>query len=107
VGGLGPHLWGPILFGGRKEGGGCCAPFAGAGTLSNTMFPGPRSTSVLSGNVAWVEAYLFTKWHLDPSSSIQPFGHNCMNATLLRVGIPLRTIFIPSLVVKTFTVRLH
>jgi len=37
------------------------------------------------------------------SSPIQPFGHNCRNATLLRVGIRLRTIFIPSLVVKTFT----
>jgi len=41
------------------------------------------------------------------SWSIQPFGHNCKNATLLRVGIPLRTIFIPSLVIKTFTVRVH
>ena len=30
---------------------------------------------------------------------IQPFGHTCRNATLLRVGIRLRTIFIPSLVV--------
>ena len=35
---------------GRKEGGGCCAPFAGgAGSPSNTMWPGPRSTSVPSG----------------------------------------------------------
>jgi len=33
------------------------------------------------------------------SWSIQPFGHNCSNATLLRVWIPLRTIFIRSLVV--------
>jgi len=41
------------------------------------------------------------------SSSIQPFGHNCWNATLLRVGIRLRTIFIPSLVVKTFTGCVH
>ena len=41
------------------------------------------------------------------SSSIQPFGHNCRNATLLRVGICLRTIFIPSLVVKTFTGCVH
>ena len=41
------------------------------------------------------------------SWSIQPFGHDCRNATLLRVGIHLRTIFIPSLVVKTFTVRVH
>ena len=31
--------------------------------------------------------------------SIQPFGYNCRNATLLCVGIHLRTIFIPSLVV--------
>jgi len=29
---------------GRKEGGGCCAPFAGAGTPSSTMWPGPRSS---------------------------------------------------------------
>jgi len=42
-----------------------------------------------------------------PSSSIQPFGHNCRSATLLRVGIRLRTIFIPSLVVKTFTACVH
>ena len=27
------------------------------------------------------------------SWSIQPFGHNCRNATLVRVGIRLRTIF--------------
>jgi len=30
---------------GRKEGGGCCAAFVGAGTPSN-MWPEPRSTSV-------------------------------------------------------------
>ena len=41
------------------------------------------------------------------SWSIQPFGHNCRNATLLRVGIRLRTIFIPSLDVKTFTGCVH
>jgi len=35
---------------GRKVGGGgCCARFAGAGTPSNTMWPGPKSTSVPSG----------------------------------------------------------
>ena len=34
------------------------------------------------------------------SWSIQPFGHNYRNATLLHVGIPLRIIFIPSLVAK-------
>jgi len=33
------------------------------------------------------------------SWSIQPFGHKCRNATLLRLGIPLRTIFIRSSVV--------
>ena len=37
--------------------------------------------------------YQVTSW------SIQPFRHICRNATLLRVGIPLRAIFIPSLVV--------
>ena len=45
--------------------------------------------------------YQVTSW------SIQPFGHNSRNVTLLRVGIPLRTIFISILVVKTFTVRVH
>jgi len=35
---------------GRKEGGGCCAPFTGAaGSPSNTMWPGPRFTSIPSG----------------------------------------------------------
>jgi len=34
---------------GPKRGGGCCAPFSGAGTLSNTVWPGPTSTSVPSG----------------------------------------------------------
>jgi len=33
------------------------------------------------------------------SWSIQPFGHSCRNATLLHLGIPLRTIFMRSLVV--------
>jgi len=31
------------------------------------------------------------------SWSIPSFGHNCRNATLLRVGIPLRTIYYPYL----------
>ena len=44
----------------RKKGGGCCAPFVGgAGSPSNTMWPGPRSTS-----------------YQGASSSIQPFGHS-------------------------------
>ena len=38
---------------------------------------------------------------------IQPFDLNCRNATLLRVGIRLWTIFITSLVVKTFTGCVH
>jgi len=41
------------------------------------------------------------------SWSIQPCGHNYRNATLLRVRIRLRVIFIPSLVVKTFTGGVH
>ena len=42
-------------FGHNRNGpksGGCCAPFAGKGgswVLSNTMYPGPRPTSVPSG----------------------------------------------------------
>jgi len=35
---------------GRKEQGGCCAPFCGgAGSPSNTMWLGPRPTSMPSG----------------------------------------------------------
>jgi len=35
---------------GRKVGGDCCAPFRGAGSPSNTVWPAvPRSTSVQSG----------------------------------------------------------
>ena len=41
------------------------------------------------------------------SWSIQPLGHNYRNAALLRVGMRLRTIFIHSLVVKTFTGCVH
>jgi len=33
---------------GHKEGGGCCAPFGGAGSPSNTIWPGPRSTAMPS-----------------------------------------------------------
>jgi len=44
---------------GRKEVGRLLCPFGGrgAGFLSNTMWPGPRSTS---------EVYFRTKWHLHP-----------------------------------------
>ena len=34
---------------GPKRGGGCCSPFAGAGTPSSTMWPGPRSASIPNG----------------------------------------------------------
>ena len=41
--------------------GGCCAPFAGAGTPSSTMWPGPRSTSVPSGVFnSFIQPYLVT-----------------------------------------------
>jgi len=42
-----------------------------------------------SNTVAWAEAYHYTKWHLGPS-----------NRLATTVEIRLRTIFIPSLVVK-------
>jgi len=54
----------------RKEGG-CCAPFAGAGTPSNTMWPQLRSTSVP------------LKWRLHPSTCLatidmgQKLGGGC------------------------------
>jgi len=51
------------------------------GSPSNTIWPGGMSRSL--------PLYQVASW------SIQPFGHNCRNATLLRVGIPLRIIFYP------------
>ena len=50
-------------------------------------------------NVAWVDAYLFAKWHLDPSNRLATIVG--IPRTLLHVRIPLRTIFILSLAVKT------
>ena len=52
------------------------------GSPSDTMWPGLRPTSLPSGML------------IHPT-----VDHNCRNATLLRVGIPLRTIFICSLVI--------
>jgi len=40
-----------------RKGGGCCAPFRG----------GVESQS---NSVTWAEAYLLTKWHLDPSNRL-------------------------------------
>ena len=80
----------------KREGGLLCPFRGGAGSPSNTMWPGPRPTSVPSGvfmhpnmgqklgggggalcsggswvpvehKVAWAEANLHTKCHLDPS----------------------------------------
>jgi len=73
----------------RKVGRGCCG---GAGSSL-----GHHLTQCGLGQ--GLSLYQVASW------SIQPFGHNCRNATLLRVGIPLRTIFIRSLVVTT--VRVH
>jgi len=39
-----------------QKGGDCCAPFPGG------------ELGLIRRNVAWAEAYLRTKWHLDPSS---------------------------------------
>ena len=80
--------------------GGAAVPLSrgGAGSPSNTMWPGPRFTSIPSGvfihsfgrnrhgpktgscapfrgscdpiYVAWAEVYLRTKWHLDPFSHL-------------------------------------
>ena len=60
---------------GPKRGGGSCVPIGGVGSLSNTMWPGSRSTSVPSG--------ILTKtW------SIQPFGHS-------RHGLEIRGLLCP------------
>jgi len=57
---------------GRKVWWGCCTvyPFSwGTGSPSNTMSPDWLS-------VAWAEAYLRTKWHLDPSSRLATWTEN-------------------------------
>jgi len=50
--------------------GGCFAPFVGAGTPSNTMWPGPRSTSVPNGVfihlAVWPQRTLAENWGLCP-----------------------------------------
>jgi len=71
---------------GRKVGRGCCGGgLVPSGSPSNTMCLGPTPTSLPSDIL------------IHPA--VDHNCHNCRNATLLRVGIPLQTIFIPSLVV--------
>ena len=67
-------------------------PKSGEGLLWGRWVP-TGSSSTQCGLGRGLPLYQVASW------SIQPFGHNCRNATLLRVGIALRTIFIPSLVV--------
>jgi len=76
---------------GRKWGGAAVGGWVPTGSPSNTMWPGSRGLPL----------YQVASW------SIQTFGHNCRNATLLRIWIRLRTIFIRSLVVKTFIGCVH
>jgi len=49
---------------GRKEGGGCCAPFA------------ESCREAVKHNVAWAEVYFCTKWHLHPSSRFATIDMN-------------------------------
>jgi len=54
--------------------------------------------------VAWAEAYLFTKWHLDPSNRLATtVGMPRSSAYEYAYGL----FFITSLVVKTFTGCVH
>jgi len=46
---------GTIDMGRKVEAGGCCAPFRGGSWVP------------IKHNVAWTEAYLRTKWYLDPA----------------------------------------
>jgi len=48
---------------GRKLGEGCCAPFRGGGA-------GSPSNDLTHCRLAVAEAYLHTKWHLDPSNRL-------------------------------------
>ena len=87
--------WDERPFGHNRHG-----PKSGEGLLWGAESPlGPHLTQCGLGR--GIPLYQVAAW------PIQLFGHNCRNATLLRVGIPLRTIFIPSLIVKTFRVRTH
>ena len=76
---------------GRKWGGAPVGGWVPIGSPSNTMWPGPRPTSLPSGILIhptiWSQLY------------------ECH--TLLRVGIRLRSIFIPSLVIERFTGYVH
>jgi len=54
---MGDHL-ATIDMGRKVQGGGCCAPFSGG------------SWVLIYHNMAWAEAYLHTKRHLDPSNHL-------------------------------------
>jgi len=70
---------------GRKVGGGILCPFplGGAGSPSNS--------------VAWAEAYLHTKWHLDPSSRLATI-HNVTDRQDRQTGQQSHSIGRPLLV---------
>jgi len=54
--------------------GGCCAPFAGAGTPSSTMWPGPRSTSVPSSVFIHPAIWPQYTWAKNWVGSVCPFS---------------------------------
>ena len=78
--------WDGLPFGhnrhGPKVGRGCCR-----GLGRHWVLPHLTQCGLGRG----LPIYQVASW------SIQPFGHNCRNATLLRVGIRLRTIFMVAL----------
>jgi len=84
---------------GRQEGG-CCSPFGGgAGSPSNILWPGPRSTSVPSGILihptVWPQQTSWAKnWGLCP------FGHGWVpikhNAVWAEVYLPTKWRLDPS-----------
>jgi len=70
--------WDGRPFGHSRHGpksGGCCAPF-GEG----------ESWVPILHNVAWAEAYLHTKWHLDPSSRLVTIDMGRKLGLLCRFG---------------------
>jgi len=71
-----PAVWPQCTWG---ENWGLC-PFQGAGSSSNTISPG------------WTEAYLRTKWHLDPFSRLATIdmGGKLGAVPLLRSWVPIK-----------------
>jgi len=82
----------------RPKRGGCYAPFTGgAGSTSNTVWPGPRSTSVPSGILVhpalWPQRTLAENWGMCPfSGGGARSPSNTMSSRLRPTSVPSRIL---------------